>query len=76
MGGIGLVPRSGAIPALPGGRTRFKPVALLVVLAILAVPSAARAEAGDYLSFAKSSSMTQNTTNAMSGTPSPEPCST
>ena len=63
--------RSGAIPALPGGRTRFKPVALLVVSGILAAPSAARAEAGDYLSFAKSSSMTQNTTNVINGTPQP-----
>jgi hypothetical protein len=49
----------------------MKRVALLAMLLALAVPSAARAEVGEYLSYAKSSSMNSNATDTVNGQSQP-----
>jgi hypothetical protein len=68
----GCLSRSRLRPSrgLPGGNPG-KPVALLATLAVLAFPSAAGAEAGDYLGFAKSSSMYSNATDTVNGRTQP-----
>jgi hypothetical protein len=48
-----------------------KPVALLAALVALAFPCAALAESGEYLGYAKSSSMYSNATDTVNGQPQP-----